>query len=897
MVTPQRSPNSPEEAGDIHIEEQSWAVYLSLVALCAVVMGVAWLERPLDAAPWHRTAWPILIAAPLLAVLAIALLAALGRKPASRSLQLSVILGIILHVALAAQMLHLRLAGSKLSPQQRDFLAQRHKQKKFAPDYHPAQFVPAEDRPRQDFEKPLETESAVPADQPEQLVRQPDEVERSPVVPQPIPVPEQESTRDPNVVDRSARNEAAPRLADESSRLSRHLSAIDDPNSQPVAIPSVESPPEATPQVDAAAATIQQQQAREQLPAPEPPVATEIRTAVTTVPQPGETLLQRTTTEALPSSGGAPAIATRPREEQPPAVVASTAAPIAELETTSPLELSRALPADPQPVDRSSLKRRTVAGAALPQPRRTVAAEPLPTEVKPATSSVRRAAVPVETPAAAPPAVAVRIERAGLAPASQRASPAVAIPEVGPRSAVAQAETDHLALGPQMDSVRRMPASGRPPSSGRRVDVVAPPGPGGLAVEPSPQTGANLREAQLDSDAVQPRAARFMRSQVGGLPAVSTAAVIPTEAFTTRAARLRGIERGGGRGSQSPQTEEAIELGLAFLARQQRPDGNWSLQGFPEGASLVSDTAATAMAVLAFQGAGYNHRQFQYGEVVRSGLTYLMSKQQSNGDLFVPLDDASNHSVWLYSHSLGAIALCEAFGMTQDPALRHSAQKAIDFIVASQEMQRGGWRYAPGVGADTSVSGWMTMALKSGELAGLDVPQATYSRITDWLDSSRLSAAEPHLYCYNPYAPDTPEQRHGRAASKTMTAVGLLMRLYTGWHRDNPNMARGVTYLTQNLPAIGTLRQPERDTYYWYYATQVMAQMGGEGWERWIGRLHPLLVNSQLRQGPYAGSWDPGGAVADRWGPHAGRIYVTALNLLSLEVQHRKLPLYEDLER
>jgi hypothetical protein len=42
-----------------------------------------------------------------------------------------------------------------------------------------------------------------------------------------------------------------------------------------------------------------------------------------------------------------------------------------------------------------------------------------------------------------------------------------------------------------------------------------------------------------------------------------------------------------------------------------------------------------------------------------------------------------------------------------------------------------------------------------------------------------------------------------------------------------------------------------------------------------------------------AGSWDPLGTVPDKWGPHGGRIYVTALNLLSLEVNYRHLPIYD----
>jgi hypothetical protein len=73
--------------------------------------------------------------------------------------------------------------------------------------------------------------------------------------------------------------------------------------------------------------------------------------------------------------------------------------------------------------------------------------------------------------------------------------------------------------------------------------------------------------------------------------------------------------------------------------------------------------------------------------------------------------------------------------------------------------------------------------------------------------------------------------------------------------------------------------------------------MGGQSWQTWLNRLQPLLVDSQIKQGPLSGSWDPRLPIADRWGPHAGRLYVTAMNLLSLEVQHRKLPLYEDVSR
>jgi hypothetical protein len=319
------------------------------------------------------------------------------------------------------------------------------------------------------------------------------------------------------------------------------------------------------------------------------------------------------------------------------------------------------------------------------------------------------------------------------------------------------------------------------------------------------------------------------------------------------------------------------------------------LQGIPnEPAALVTDTGATALALLAFQGAGYNHREHRYAELVNGAIQYLLKNQKEDGDLFIPLDDESNQSVWLYSHSLATLALCEAYGMTQDPSLREPAQKAVDFLVKAQHSDRGGWRYSPQYGSDTSVTGWAMMAIKSGELANLKVPPETYAKIRRWLDNSQGSASEPHLYRYNPYAPDTTEQRHGRDTSKTMTSVGLLMRLYLGWHRDHANMVRGAEYLKENLPTLGSEREPERDTYYWYYATQVMFHMGGDYWKAWNDRLHPLLVNSQIKRGPMAGSWDPRRPLPDRWAPHAGRLYVTTLNLLSLEVYYRHLPLYVD---
>lgn len=430
-----------------------------------------------------------------------------------------------------------------------------------------------------------------------------------------------------------------------------------------------------------------------------------------------------------------------------------------------------------------------------------------------------------------------------------------------------------------------------------RVDIAGNLGSGGLGSEASLSAGLSDRRLPRESFQISPRPTRFVRQDVGGLPDLNTTAAIPTPPYRRRLDRTAGGSSDAHVASPSPQTEAAVELGLEFLARCQQARGNWTLQSFPEDTTFVSDTAATALALLAFQGAGYTHREHRYASQVMAGLRSLIANQKPSGDLYLPMDEESNRSSWLYSHAIAALALCEAYGMTQDPALKEPAQRALNFVASSQDKTYGGWRYNPGSGADTSVSGWMMMALKSGELAGLEVPAGTYQRTRQWLDAAQHSDSQPHLYRYNPYAPNTPTQRHGRVASETMTAVGLLMRLYDGWRRDREAMIQGAEYLQQHLPSHGTASNPDRDTYYWYYGTQVMFHMGGDYWEQWNRRLHPLLVDTQIKQGPLAGSWDPQRPVPDRWGPQAGRLYVTTMNLLSLEVYYRHLPLYENTAR
>lgn len=445
--------------------------------------------------------------------------------------------------------------------------------------------------------------------------------------------------------------------------------------------------------------------------------------------------------------------------------------------------------------------------------------------------------------------------------------------------------------------------TGRLSGGSLMVDIEAPDADGGLGVAPAVNAGILTRTANEDSELVSLQPSRFLRrTRPGASVTTKTNVVSPTKAFRRRIIR-KGEELAGERGLPSPKTEAAIELGLVFLSRYQSADGSWSFNNFADGkaelpddeeAIMVSDSAATGLALLSYLGAGYHHKSDQYQEHVRNGLDFLVQHQREDGDLYIDQDPNSSRSAWMYSHAIATLALCEAYGMTQDSELKQAAQKAVNFIIESQHPSRGGWRYSPAYGSDTSVSGWMTMALKSADLANLNVPSSVYRKIEHWLDLAQASEARPYLFRYNPYAPDTDKQRHGLKPTRAITAVGLLMRLYTDWKRTDENMILGARTLAQNPPELGTSSRPRRDTYYWYYATQVMFHMGGEYWSAWNQALHPMLSKTQVKDGPLAGSWNPILPIPDRWGSFGGRLYVTTMNLLSLEVFYRHMPLYEE---
>lgn len=321
------------------------------------------------------------------------------------------------------------------------------------------------------------------------------------------------------------------------------------------------------------------------------------------------------------------------------------------------------------------------------------------------------------------------------------------------------------------------------------------------------------------------------------------------------------------------ETENAVQLGLKWLSRQQRSDGSWSLTGpYDAGGSNENKPAATAMALLAFLGDGHTHQSGDYQAVVDKGIRWLVRQQDRDG--FFAKDGRSHQQS--YAQAQCSMAVCELYAMTEDSWLREPAQLALQYAERAQAA-KGGWRYQPGEAGDTSVTGWYVLALQSGMAGGLQVDQSTLYKVRDFLDT--VQHDQGSAYGYQPFGPP----------SVAMSAEGLLCRQYLGWPRDEPALVRGVTRLVEEA----LFDRSDPNFYYWYYATQVMHHYGGGPWRSWNEKMSVELPAMQTSSGREAGSWAP---QRDRWGSSGGRLYSTCFAIYCLEVYYRHMPLYRAIE-
>jgi hypothetical protein len=437
---------------------------------------------------------------------------------------------------------------------------------------------------------------------------------------------------------------------------------------------------------------------------------------------------------------------------------------------------------------------------------------------------------------------------------------------------------------PAVDAAAPLPRLPDPPQTSNDAQWLSgePAGSASHLTPPStqgPLTAADSAPSSKTTPAPSVAASTSPLVEVASAPIASRA--VP-EIYSDRVApdRAELVRRRGG----TAESESAVQTALQWLAANQSADGRWDADKFGaghemavlgqdrQGAGAHADTGMTGLALLAFLGAGNTHKQGPYSKTVQRGLEFLISVQGKDGNL---AGEAETYA-YMYSHGMATFALCEAYAMTGDKRLEPAVKSAINYTLNGQIKSTGGWRYrqieSPGEKGDTSQLGWQWMALKSAEVAGIEIPASAREGVIKFLGTVSTSAKGGKA-----------SYRPGERPTRTMTAEALACRQFLGMPRENPAGDEAADFLMEELPGSGKV-----NLYYWYYGTLSMYQLQGPHWDRWNQAMQNTLVRKQRVDGDFAGSWDP----ECIWGGYGGRVYSTAVSALCLEVYYRYLPIY-----
>lgn len=333
-------------------------------------------------------------------------------------------------------------------------------------------------------------------------------------------------------------------------------------------------------------------------------------------------------------------------------------------------------------------------------------------------------------------------------------------------------------------------------------------------------------------------------------------------AVTAAPLRAQDVSSGPLSGSEfTPDTQKAIERGLAALAIRQKKDGSF-------GDNPPRSVAVSSLAALAFMQAGNLPGRGKFGINVENATNFILSAAQESG-----LICADQIHPPMYGHGFSTMFLGEVYGMTGDERVKEKLQKAVRLIERSQNNE-GGWRYQPApVDADISVTIVQLMALRGARDAGIKVEKDIIDRAISYVRRCQ-NGDGGFSYRLN--------QGFGGDSGFARTGAGVASLFYAGVS-EGKEIDKGLEFLRRSLPgkAGASGRGDIEGNYFYgqYYAIQAMFQSGGKDWASWYPAIREQLLQ---RQNKATGLWS--GDVNEE--------YATAMALLILQMPNRYLPVY-----
>jgi hypothetical protein len=307
------------------------------------------------------------------------------------------------------------------------------------------------------------------------------------------------------------------------------------------------------------------------------------------------------------------------------------------------------------------------------------------------------------------------------------------------------------------------------------------------------------------------------------------------------------------------ETDQAIQAGLAWLARTQSADGSFG------SSTYRGNIAVTSLAGLAFMSSGSSPGRGPYGAQIDRALSYVMENTSPSG--FIAVVGAATHGP-MYSHGFGTLFLAEAYGMTHRPEIREKLQKAVRLIIDTQNNE-GGWRYQPvRRDADLSVTICQINALRAARNAGLFVPRETVAACIRYV---KLSQNADGGFRY---------MLQGGATSEFPRSAAGVVALQSAGEYDTKEIRDGLAYLRQLNHGLRPSRRNNHYFYGQYYAAQAMWIQGGEAWAEW----YPAIRDELLRRRSPGGSWPDLGVCSE---------YGSAMALIILQIPNNYLPIFQ----
>jgi hypothetical protein len=317
----------------------------------------------------------------------------------------------------------------------------------------------------------------------------------------------------------------------------------------------------------------------------------------------------------------------------------------------------------------------------------------------------------------------------------------------------------------------------------------------------------------------------------------------------------------------TPETQQLIDKGLAFLAQHQHADGSYGTVQYH------GNVAITSLAALAMMAGGHQPGRGIYGDVVTRALRYVLDQDDGRGYL---ISKAGASHGPMYGHGFGTLFLAEVHGMVHDrelrDRLRDTLKRAVKLIVDHQNVE-GGWRYQPGSkDADVSVTICQIMALRAARNAGLSVPKSTVDRCVQYVKNCQDRDGG---FRY---------QQQGGPSQFARSAAGVVALHCAGIYKG-PEVESGLRYLMQFKPDGGHVRPDVHLHYYYghYYAAQAMWTAGGSHWAEWYPAIrNELILNADRDRDK--GCWRDHRFTDD---------YGTAMACIILQIPNNYLPILQ----